>query len=71
MKRFDIQTYKFSREIQEFVDSLISLCYSIGGAKLVDEISEEINYRLTSGEEFIRVISEVYERVRSMSQTTI
>lgn len=67
MKRFSIETKRFTIEVQEFVDSLNELCYSIGGAGLVDKISEEVNFRLTDGEDFIRVISDVYERVRGLA----
>ena len=65
MKRFNIELTQFRDEIRDFVDSLNELCYAIGGAKLVDQVSEEINYRLTDGEDFVKVVSEVYEHIRS------
>lgn len=70
-KRFRTELKQLNSEAHDFVDSLATLCYAIGGSKLLNQIDDELQYRLTDGEEFVKVIGEIYERVRALAANKI
>lgn len=62
---FEQRAASLGSDVKDFVDSLMKMCYFVGGEDLIRQVDEEFQFRYTDGEDFFIIVKDIFERVRS------